>query len=104
MILLGQNWRVQESLEVQQQVLNFFGFDTPDELYLGWQFTRDVMDEEQASYQESANSFEQAWGMEIPKKEETIEKEGGFVKESEAQKFRSVKVSNFNDYISKLTW
>jgi len=104
MVLLGQNWRVQESLEVQQQVLNFFGFDTPDEIFLGWQFTRDVSDENQKSYQEAANAFEQSWGMEIPKKEETIEKEGGFVKESESQKFRNVKVSNFNDYISKLHW
>ena len=104
MVLLGQNWRVQESLEVQQQVLNFFGFDTPDEIFLGWQFTRDVLDENQKSYQEAANAFEQSWGIEIPKKEETIEKEGGFVKESEIQKFRNVKVSNFNDYISKLNW
>ena len=104
MVLLGQNWRVQESLEVQQQVLNFFGFDTPDEIFLGWQFTRDVSDENQKSYQEAPNAFEQSWGIEIPKKEETIEKEGGFVKESESQKFRNVRVSNFNDYLSKLNW
>lgn len=104
MILLGQNWRVQESLDVQQQVLNFFGWETPNELFMGWQFTRDVNNEEQKSYQEAPNSFEQSWGMEIPKKEETIEKEGGFVKESAIQKFRNVQVTNFSDYLSRLSW
>jgi len=104
MVLLGQNWRVQESLEVQQQVLEFFGFQTPEELFMGWQFTRDTLDEEQKSYQEAPNAFEQSWGMEIPNKEETIKEEGGLVKESSVQKFRSVQVSNFTDYISKLTW
>lgn len=104
MVLLGQNWRVQESLEVQQQVLNFFGWETPNELFMGWQFTRDTDDEEQKSYQEAPNAFEQAWGTEIPKKEETIKKEGGFVKESSIQKFRIVKVFGFDSYISNLKW
>ena len=104
MVLIGQNWRVQESLEVQYHVLNFFGFETPEELFLGWQFTRDTLDEEQKSYQEAANTFEQSWGMEIPNKEETIKKEGGLVKESKVQKFRTVEVSNFNEFISKLNW
>jgi hypothetical protein len=103
MILLGQNWRVQESLEVQQQVLEFFGFQTPEELFMGWQFTRDLMDEEQKSYQEAPNTFEQAWGVEIPNQEETTKKEGGLVKESD-HKFKSVKVSDFSDYLSKLNW
>lgn len=104
MILLGQNWRVQESLEVQYHVLNFFGFETPEDLFMGWQFTRDVSDETQESYQESANYFEQSWGAEIPKKEETIEKEGGFVKESKVVKFRILGVSNFDQFISELNW
>jgi multimeric flavodoxin WrbA len=104
MVLLGQNWRVQESLEVQYHVLNFFGFETPEELFLGWQFTRDVQDEEQKSYQEAPNTFEQAWGLEIPQKEETIKKEGGLVKESKSQKFRNVQVSDFAEFISKLNW
>jgi len=103
MILLGQNWRVQESLEVQQQVLEFFGFQTPEELFIGWQFTRDTMDEDQKSYQESPNAFEQSWGVEIPNQGETIEKEGGLVKESNSR-FKSIKISNFSDYLSKLNW
>ena len=104
MVLLGQNWRVQESLEVQYHVLNFFGFETPDNLFLGWQFTRDILDEEQKSYQQAPSSFEQSWGMEIPNKEETIKKEGGLVKESEIQRFRTLKVSNFSEFLSKVSW
>ena len=104
MVLLGQNWRVQESLEVQYHVLNFFGFETPEELFMGWQFTRDTDDEEQKSYQESPSTFEQSWGMEIPNKEETIKEEGGLVKESAESRFNNVKVSDFNSFISKLNW
>lgn len=107
MILLGQNWRVQEALEVQYHVLNFFGFQTPEELFMGWQFTRDTLDEEQKSYQESANSFEQSWGMEIPEKEETIKKEGGLIKESVeigTGKFKPIQISNFKEFISKINW
>ena len=104
MVLLGQNWRVQESLEVQYHVLNFFGFETPVELFMGWQFTRDTEDEEQKSYQEAPSTFEQSWGMEIPNKEETIKEEGGLVKESVESKFNSIQVSDFNSFISKLNW
>ena len=63
-----------------------------------------TLDEEQKSYQEAPNAFEQAWGTDIPNKEETIKEEGGLVKESSVQKFRSVQVSSFNDYISKIQW
>ena len=78
--------------------------ETPEELFMGWQFTRDTLDEEQKSYQEAPNAFEQAWGTDIPNKEETIKEEGGLVKESSIQKFRSVQVSNFSEYLSKLNW
>ena len=74
MVLLGQNWRVQESLEVQQQVLEFFGFQTPEELFMGWQFTRDTMDEEQNSYQEAPNTFGEQWHNRIKIKTTTLKK------------------------------
>ncbi len=104
MVLLGQNWRVQEALKVQYQVLNFFGFDTPEELFMGWQFTRDVLDEDQKSYQEAPNSFEQSLGLNIQDKKKTIKEEGGLVKESESQKFKSVQVSDFDEFISRINW
>jgi hypothetical protein len=80
MILLGQNWRVQESLEVQYHVLNFFGFETPEELFMGWQFTRDTDDEEQRSYQESSSSFEQSWEWKFQIKKKPLKKKGDWLK------------------------
>lgn len=97
MVLLGQNWRVQESLEVQQQVLSFFGFDTPSELYLGWQYTRDTLDESQESYQNAPEVFEQSWGMEIPLEKETKKKEE---KAFESQSIRLIKISDFDGFLS----
>jgi multimeric flavodoxin WrbA len=65
MILLGQNWRVAETLEVQKQVLDFFGFKTSDDLFLGWQYTRDVYDESQESYKNAPATFEQSWNVPV---------------------------------------
>lgn len=67
MILIGQNWRVAETLDVQKQVLDFFGFKTSDELFLGWQYTRDVYDESEASYKNAPDTFSQAWNVPIYK-------------------------------------
>jgi hypothetical protein len=65
MILIGQNWRVAESLEVQKQVLDFFGFKSSDDLFLGWQYTRDVYDESEQSYKNAPATFEQAWNVPV---------------------------------------
>lgn len=65
LVLIGQNWRVQESLELQRKVLEFFGFLVPEELYIGWQYTRDVYDESPQSYKNAPDTFEQAWNMPI---------------------------------------
>jgi hypothetical protein len=37
--------------------LNFFGFDTPDNLFWNWQYTTDVNDETQESYKMSDKQF-----------------------------------------------
>jgi len=63
LILLGQNWRVKETLEVQRDVLKYYGFQVPDSLFLGWQYTRDVNDESAASYKNSAPTFEESWNV-----------------------------------------
>jgi multimeric flavodoxin WrbA len=63
LILLGQNWRVKETLEVQRDVLKYYGFQVPDSLFLGWQYTRDVNDESDASYKNSAPTFEESWNV-----------------------------------------
>ena len=63
LVLLGQNWRVKETLEVQREVLKFYGFQIADPLFMGWQYTRDVNDESDESYKNSAPTFEKSWGV-----------------------------------------
>ncbi len=65
LVLLGQNWRVKETLEVQRDVLKFYGFRVPESLFLGWQYTRDVNDESEESYKNSASTFEKSWGVKL---------------------------------------
>lgn len=58
MVLVGQNWNGLNVLNTQRQVLNFYGFDTKDDrLFFNWQYTQDVFDESQESYQEAGREF-----------------------------------------------
>ena len=65
LVIIGQNWKVEESITTQKKVLEFFGFQTPDPLFIGWQYTRDSNDETQESYKNAVDTFEQAWNMQI---------------------------------------
>jgi multimeric flavodoxin WrbA len=65
LVLLGQNWRVKESLEVQKEVLKFYGFKVEDPLFIGWQYTRDVKDESEKSYENAAPTFQVAFNMDL---------------------------------------
>lgn len=56
-IAVGQNWRGKEVVEVQKQVLTFFGFDVKDELSWNWQFTMNSRDETNSSYKKSGKKF-----------------------------------------------
>jgi multimeric flavodoxin WrbA len=64
-VLIGQNWRVKDAVDMQREVLEFYGFETPAELFMGWQFTRDIQDESEASYKEAPERFEQSWNMHL---------------------------------------
>lgn len=57
LIAIGQNWRGKEVLDVQKQVLSFFGFDVKDELCWNWQYTDNSKDETQKSYKNSSKKF-----------------------------------------------
>jgi multimeric flavodoxin WrbA len=59
LILFGHNWNGDEVLKTQKQVLQYFGFKTPKELFWNWQFTSDSTQESNGSYKESARQFEQ---------------------------------------------
>jgi len=56
-IAVGQNWRGKDVVDVQKQVLSFFGFDVKDELSWNWQFTTDAKDETKESYKKSGKNF-----------------------------------------------
>lgn len=60
---VGQNWRGQEVLEVQKQVLTFFGFDVKDELCWNWQYTSDSKDESNESYKKSGKEFNKTFNL-----------------------------------------
>jgi multimeric flavodoxin WrbA len=60
-IATGQNWRGKEVIDVQKQVLEFFGFDVKPELCWNWQYTENPKDETQKSYKNSGKDFNQTF-------------------------------------------
>lgn len=60
-IAVGQNWRGKEVVDVQKQVLTFFGFDVKDELCWNWQYTANPNDETQKSYKDSSKEFNETF-------------------------------------------
>lgn len=67
-IAVGQNWRGAEVLNVQKEVLSFFGFKVTDDLCWNWQYTKNKKDETQSSYKKSGKEFNQTFTLENPKK------------------------------------
>jgi multimeric flavodoxin WrbA len=62
-VAIGQNWRGKEVLDVQKQVLTFFGFDVKDELCWNWQYTTNPKDETKESYKKSGKTFNDTFEM-----------------------------------------
>lgn len=58
LVIVGQNWNGSKVLETQLKVLQYYGFRTPPELSLDWQYTTDAGDESQESYLEAPRAFE----------------------------------------------
>lgn len=57
-IFLGQNWNGANVVSTEKQVLKFFGFNTPDELFWNWQYTENAYDESLSSYKKAILAFE----------------------------------------------
>jgi multimeric flavodoxin WrbA len=57
-VVIGQNWRGAEVVDVQKQVYSFYGFKAPAELSFNWQYTMDANDESASSYVEAPFAFE----------------------------------------------
>jgi multimeric flavodoxin WrbA len=64
-IVVGHNWRVKDIVEVEKNVLSFFGFNTPKELFWGYQYTQDAEDETQKSYEKTIGVFEKLYGFKL---------------------------------------
>lgn len=56
-IAVGHNWNGKESVKLEKDVLNFFGFKTPQELSFNWQFLKDSKDESKKGYKEEYSKF-----------------------------------------------
>ncbi len=56
-IIINQNWRGAEVLEVQKNVLKFFGFEIPRVLSWDWQYSNDADEESVQSYKDAFQSF-----------------------------------------------
>ena len=61
-ILTGHNWNGSSALELQKQVLNFYGFVVPEELSFNWQWSSDATDESAEGYEQEPIDFRKKFG------------------------------------------
>ena len=62
-IAVGHNWNGKESIELEKEVLNFFGFKTPKILSGNWQYLQDEKDETKDGYKKEWKSFSTHFGI-----------------------------------------
>jgi multimeric flavodoxin WrbA len=60
-IATGQNWNGKDVTQTQKEVLQFFGFKTPDQLFWNWQFTDNALDETKSSYKKAIPVFDKTF-------------------------------------------
>jgi multimeric flavodoxin WrbA len=56
-VAMGHNWNGQNSVELERQVLEYFGFKTPKELSFNRQWTDDTSDESLSGYKKDYKDF-----------------------------------------------
>jgi multimeric flavodoxin WrbA len=56
-ISVGHNWNGKESVKLEKNVLDFFGFKTPQELSFNWQFLKDSNNESKKGYKDEYSNF-----------------------------------------------
>ena len=56
-IAVGHNWNGEEAVDLEKQVLSFFGFKTPSQLSFNYQYTNDKNDESKSGYKEDYSKF-----------------------------------------------
>lgn len=60
-IAVGQNWNGKNVIDIQKNVLTFFGFDVKEELSWNWQYTDNSKDESNESYKNSGKDFDKTF-------------------------------------------
>lgn len=66
-ILVGQNWKGESVLETQKQVLDFYGFETVEDLCWHWQYMDDSENEDPNEYVKAAHAFSESFFVEKEK-------------------------------------
>jgi multimeric flavodoxin WrbA len=56
-VAVGHNWNGKETIQLEKQVLKFFGFQVPDELSFNWQYTKNALDESAEGYKKDYPKF-----------------------------------------------
>lgn len=56
-ICTGHNWNGRNVADLQKNVLKYFGFNTPDELFWNWQWINDAKEESSDGYIQDAKDF-----------------------------------------------
>jgi hypothetical protein len=56
-VAMGHNWNGQDSVELEKQVLKYFGFNTPKELSFNRQWTNDPTEETLSGYKQDYKDF-----------------------------------------------
>ena len=56
-IAIGHNWNSKEAVELEKEVLRFFGFKTPKQLSMNWQYINDKNDETKDGYKKVYKGF-----------------------------------------------
>jgi multimeric flavodoxin WrbA len=59
-VAVGHNWNGKEAVKLEKEVLEFFGFDVPEELSFSWQYLDDAKDETLSGYKKEYGAFKKA--------------------------------------------
>jgi multimeric flavodoxin WrbA len=62
-VLIGHNWNGHNVLEVQKEVLKYYGFIVPDNLSFNWQWTNNALDETAIGYEKDPLDFADDFGL-----------------------------------------
>lgn len=60
-ISVGHNWNGDEAIKHEKEVLGFFGFKTPKELFWSYQWTQDKLDETKSGYNKDMKDFQKTF-------------------------------------------